>query len=538
MEIKDFVSQNPFEDQMNAAKPLVKKWEKSGLLKNLEGYQKTGMAMLLENQAKQLLKEANTTGTATNAEQWNGVALPLVRRIFGEISTKEFVSVQTMNLPSGLVFFLDFKYTSPSQPGFGSGNMSLFGGSSTASFGRTDVPVDGLYGQGRFAYSINESSSFATVTTASATAATFHYDTRFDAVSGSYFKVTIANASASVLPDMDKNAIRSFVPATSGSVFTVKGYIPALFTYVDSTDTLTFVVSGSGFAANSGSGIKVYYTKQTRPEFRGDFEDTIGTTAAPISSSDYSNGIPQVDLQLRSEAIVAKTRKLKAQWTPEFAQDLNAYHSIDAEAELTSMLSEYISIEIDLEILDMLFQNALTTEYWSTTINEYFDGSNWVTGSVTAVGYTQPTWFATLGTKVQKIRNKIHQLTLRGGANWMVVSPDIATILESIPGYMADNSSDKSKFTMGVQKAGTYNSQVNVFKNPYITSNIILLGFKGSQFLETGAAYCPYVPLMTTPLVYDPDNFTPRRGVMTRYAKKMLRPEFYGRIFVKGLNLI
>jgi len=204
------------------------------------------------------------------------------------------------------------------------------------------------------------------------------------------------------------------------------------------------------------------------------------------------------------------------------------------------MLSEYISQEIDLEILDMLIQNAVTTEKWSAQVGfEYNSASdNFTVGGFTGTAYTQGTWFQTLGTKIQKVSNKIHQKTMRGGANFLVCSPDVATILESIPGYAADTDGTKMQFAMGVQKVGLLNSRFTVYKNPYMTDNVILLGYRGAQFLETGAVYAPYIPLIMTPLVYDPTNFTPRKGVMTRYAKKMVRPEFYGTIKVHGLHLV
>jgi hypothetical protein len=203
------------------------------------------------------------------------------------------------------------------------------------------------------------------------------------------------------------------------------------------------------------------------------------------------------------------------------------------------MLSDYISLEIDLEILDMLKSNALTTEYWSATIGEEYNSSTgaWSEGN-SAVAYQKNTWFQTLGTKLNKVSNKIHQLTLRGGANFVVASPDVCTILESIPGFTVSADKDASSFAAGVTTVGAIANRYTVYKNPYMTSNEILLGFRGSNFLETGAVYAPYVPLIMTPLVYDPTNFTPRRGVMTRYAKKMVRPEYYGRIFVKDLQSI
>jgi hypothetical protein len=243
---------------------------------------------------------------------------------------------------------------------------------------------------------------------------------------------------------------------------------------------------------------------------------------------------------MQSQAITAKTKKLKAVWTPEFAQDLAAYQNIDAEAELTNIMSEYISMEIDLEILDMLIEDAAAaTEYWSAINNQVYSNGGFAANS-SAFYNTQGQWFQTLGTKIQKVSNKIHQLTLRGGANFLITSPTIATILESIPGFASTNNgeADQMEYAFGVQKVGSVNGRYKVYKNPYMTENLILMGYKGSQFLETGAVFAPYIPLIMTPLVYDPETFTPRKGLLTRYAKKMLRPEFFGKIYVSGLNTI
>jgi hypothetical protein len=233
---------------------------------------------------------------------------------------------------------------------------------------------------------------------------------------------------------------------------------------------------------------------------------------------------------------------LKDVWTPEFAQDLNAYHALDAEAELTSIMSEYISLEVDLEILDMLIENAsAATEYWLAINNIAFTSATG-NGTTTNLGFynTQGGWFQTLGTKLQKVSNIIHQKTLRGGANFLVCSPTVATVLESIPGFATTSKGDAAQMTyaFGVQKVGNLNNQYDVYKNPYMTENTILMGFKGKQFLETGAVFAPYIPLIMTPLVYDPDTFTPRKGLLTRYAKKMVRPEFYGKVLVSGLNTL
>ena len=294
------------------------------------------------------------------------------------------------------------------------------------------------------------------------------------------------------------------------------------------------------------------YSLQPKDTSRGDFEDRLGRIddSGGVGTQTGLNrdiGIPEVNLELRSEPIVAKTRKLKAVWTPELAQDLNAYHSVDAEAELTALLSEYVSMEIDLEILDMLINNApaINKERWSARLNREIikTGLNQysIVDQVTAGAggyYTKATWYQTLGNKVQKVSNKIHQLTLRGGANFMVVGPDVATILESIPGFVVNTDGDSAKFAMGVSRVGSFASRFQVYKNPYMQENLILMGFRGNNFLETGAVYSPYIPLIQTPLVYDPVNFTPRRGVMTRYAKKIVRPEFYGLIYVSDTNQV
>jgi hypothetical protein len=238
-----------------------------------------------------------------------------------------------------------------------------------------------------------------------------------------------------------------------------------------------------------------------------------------------------MNVELRQEALVAKTRKLKVVWSPEFAQDLNAYHSIDAEAELTSMLSEYISMEIDMEILAMLDQAALHTGE-TFALSSAAKGYSPIIADATA-RYDFGSWAQTLGYQMQKVSNQIHKSTMRGGANFAVCSPEIASILESIPGFAADTDGTASQFAAGVTKVGSFANRYTIYKNPYReTSDGILMGFRGNQFLETGAVYAPYIPLIMTPLIYDPTNFTPRKGVMTRYAKKVVRPEFYGKVAV------
>ncbi len=538
---------NPMRQRMEETRGLVKKWEPTGLLEGLKDEQKVhGMSVLLENQARQLIDEASATQTSANSEEWSGVALPLVRKIFGELAAQEFVSVQPMNLPSGLIFYLDFKYGT-TQVGHTAGT-DVFGITS----GSGD-PTAGLYGAGRFAYSINDKETGALslhasnvdadeYTTGSVTFADvdFEPDLSSSVVTGNaadngLMKINVAKAALSAVATPDLEGIRGF--SISGSNF--DEFFPAFTKLNAAEDEISFIVRKS--QAIAPGDLKVKFAQEPAETSRGDFEASATTVDSNLSTQDV--GIPQIDIQMRSIPIVAKTRKLKAVWTPELAQDLNAYHSIDAEAELTSLLSEYVSMEIDLEILDMLRINASAkTEKWSAKVGFEIDptGAYFQETSGNSNAYTKGTWFQTLGNKIQAVSNAIHQKTLRGGANFIVVSPETATILESIPGYAttSDGDSTNNQYAMGVQKAGLLNNRYTVYKNPYAFENVILVGFRGSNFLETGAVYAPYVPMIMTPLVYDPVNFTPRKGVMTRYAKKMVRPEFYGLVQVADIDMV
>lgn len=468
MNISDLLPKDAYKNQRDQAKMLTRKWEKTGLLEGLRGPDKGNMAQLLENQARQLVTEANQTGTVAGSEEWSGIALPLIRRIFAEVSAKDFVSVQPMNMPSGLVFWLDVKYGT-GQPGFNTGagkdsqNDSVFGVSDPAkgtgaSYGWS-TPTEGLYGPGRFGYTMNDVSSSALgvasavssteFVTGSVSATDYNFNSEFSQsliVGGSRIhKITVSTASIS---GFDPLGTRAFTLSNSTNSLVYDVY-QEFTKYNQSAGTVTFVVSGAALIA--ADRIVVNYHKQPTSVTRGDFE--AGKTQAG-SNIDTNLDIPELSLELRQDPIVAKTRKLKAKWTPEFAQDLNAYQNIDAEAELTGILGEYISQEIDLEILDMLMTSAPSahTDYWSTRIGWEYNGSAFspITQNLTA--YTQGTWFQTLGTKIQKMSNRIHQATVRGGANFLVCSPLVATILESIPGYAADTDGNQAKFSMGVQK--------------------------------------------------------------------------------------
>ena len=564
--------------QSDAAK-LAAKWEVTGLLEGLKSEtDKNNMSLILENQAKQLVVEQSSVGGGSGygnfsvgqGAEWAGIALPLVRKVFGQIAAKEFVSVQPMNLPSGLVFYLDFQYGTTKNP-FTTGE-SLYGRTGSQYPFSTDPNNlgqnnnGGLYGAGRFTYSTNQFSASVpltgsanggtlptvgagTASFADATWADVNYDSALSAsiVAGQVYEIIVPTAA---LTAFDPDAVRGFIPAYSVGGFTLNdaSLLPNYTSYNYTNSTISFYVTASATvsAANLSGSLTVFYNKATQmsPYNVGDFEAG-NAFAVPNAESSVEIVIPEINIGMRSEAITAKTKKLKAVWTPEFAQDLNAYQALDAEAEVTNIMSEYISLEIDLEILDMLIEDAAAgTEYWTVLNNGVYNPSNSngfdfpTSTSQTGFFNTQGQWFQTLGTKMQKLSNKIHQLTLRGGANFLVCSPTVATVIESIPGFASNSDGDASKmeYAFGVQKAGQLNSRYTVYKNPYMTENTILMGFRGNQFLEAGAVFAPYIPLIMTPLIYDPDTFTPRKGLLTRYAKKMLRPEFYGKIYVSGLN--
>jgi hypothetical protein len=647
-------SANPYKSLQSDAARLAAKWSKTGLLEGLASEtDKNNMSMILENQAKQLVTEESNTGggagygnfTAGKGAQWAGIALPLVRKVFGQIAAKEFVSVQPMNLPSGLVFFLDFQYGTDKMP-FAK-DTSLYGNQDPAgTFG--NAAAGGLYGAGRFSYSTQDdevaaiaaanfeegtadwysdvnadgaySASAAAGSMGLVTMKTAALPANWDATAVAAFYLeqagTIAANGADQLPaftkvnnssvglgdatagDLAESAAITFVAAATASgisadggttsgknakftmtlaggtalanltvtctsggtgyaagdtlVFNGATLVAAGLAAAGTTATLTLTLTAGNQSAvedkiqfvfknkvfNPGAVADCYIVYAPTDRDRGDFEYD-NTNLNPENAA-ATFVIPEINVQMSSEAIVAKTKKLKAVWTPEFAQDLNAYHSLDAEAELTSIMSEYISLEIDLEILAMLIEDAAAgTEYWSAENNLAINAGGVVNSDL---GYynSQGQWFQTLGTKMQKLSNVIHQRTLRGGANFLVCSPSVGTILESIPGFASNSDGDVSKasYAFGVQKAGQMNSRYTVYKNPYMTENTILMGYRGGQFLEAGAVFAPYIPLIMTPMVYDPNTFVPRKGLLTRYAKKMVRPEFYGKILVSGLNTI
>ena len=269
-------------------------------------------------------------------------------------------------------------------------------------------------------------------------------------------------------------------------------------------------------------------------------EEPAPSTGNRANTSAGKNTIAEIDIKVDSIAVTAMTKKLKAKWSPELGQDLNAYHNLDAEVELTQILSEQIALEIDREILNDLVDGATAgTYYWSRSPGLFV---NKTTGAELGASSAAPDftgtvseWYETLVETINDVSAQIHRKTLRGGANFLVTSPEVANILEFTAGFRANITHDSDRGSVGAVNVGSISRKFDVHVDPYFPRNVILVGRKGGSFLESGYVYAPYVPLQVTPTIFGTEDFVPRKGVMTRYAKKMVRPDMYGVVVVRGL---
>jgi len=548
---------------------LLSKWEKTGLLEGLNSERtKHGMASLLENQAKELLREASTMAGG-DVEGFASVAFPIVRRVFGGLIANDLVSVQPMSLPSGLIFFLDFTYGGPQANRLDyRQNDSVYGGGAVGQQITGGVSLAGDLAEQSF-YALNNGYSSPTQSLGV---------TLTVVASG-----TVGDGGASG-DDIDR--LCHFDPDLSGS-FAAVGIIPlASFTGAPAQLNIKDYVT---ITLMTGSAITSLQTTQVRRLTRdADDQDVLvagiaahdlvfigtGTDIANASSSldaavsasfiiddNFVNGtgqpgsvagaaswgleneglIPEIDIKVDSVAVTAKTKKLKAKWTPELAQDLNAYHNLDAEVELTSILSEHIALEIDQEILEDLVKGATAdTLYWSRSPGKFVNrttGASVVTATSVFPDFTGNVseWYETLIETINDVSAQIHRKTLRGGANFIVCSPEVANILEFTAGFRGSVTHDDDRGQVGAVKVGSISKKWDVYVDPYFPRNVVLAGRKGSSFLESGYVYAPYVPLQMTPTIFGVEDFVPRKGVMTRYAKKMVRPDMYGLVIIEDL---
>lgn len=552
---------------------LLDKWERTGLLEGLETTRtKDTMARLLENQAKELLREASTMAGG-DVEGFAAVAFPIVRRVFGALIANDLVSVQPMSLPSGLIFFLDFQHTSAKLNAAAA--ESLYGGNVVGQEITGGVSIDdsgtSRLGEKSF-YALNQGSSSptgsATVAVANVAdsgegvfmvgnaAGTDKY-LRFDPdlASGSYAQVlhlTLTDAQRAVmgLDGSNQNPVALNVKL---GAFGAASTSPSGSTLVRrltkaSGSILEVVVHATGSFSSVAGSTGDSATTIIHP-LVDDFTGTpaAGSTnalGAVVGTDDWgleaNEGIAEIDIKVDSISVTAVTKKLKAKWTPELGQDLNAYHNLDAEVELTSILSEQIALEIDREIVEDLIKGATAgTYYWSRSPGLFVKRT---TGAELGAATKAPDftgtvseWYETLVETINDVSAQIHRKTLRGGANFLVVGPEVANILEFTSGFRAKITADDSKGQVGAVNVGSISKKWDVYVDPYFPRNVVLVGRKGGSFLESGYVYAPYVPLQVTPTIFGVEDFVPRKGVMTRYAKKMVRPDMYGLVIVRGL---
>ncbi|MBI79873.1 MAG: hypothetical protein CMQ51_05575 [Gammaproteobacteria bacterium] len=532
---------------------LLTKWERTGLLEGLDvDRDRQTMARLLENQAKELLREASTMAGG-DVEGFAAVAFPIVRRVFGSLIANELVSVQPMSLPSGLIFFLDFQHTN-ARLDYAAAD-SIYGGGVVGQQITGGVSLVSSSAEGSF-YNLNQGYTSPTGSTdltfadggdgvyIVGNAASTDKNHRFDPdlESGSYAQKLTVTLSEAQEAEMGLSNGGN-VMALSGAFGTGVHLLRRLSAYNASTRQLSMVIWKSSTFSDANGSIA------TAHPIADDFTGTAaaGSTnalGAVVGDSEWGlenqETIPEIDIKVDSVSVTAVTKKLKAKWTPELGQDLNAYHNLDAEVELTSILSEQIALEIDREILGDLVTGATAgTYYWSRSPGLFVtrDTGAEIGASSAAPDFTGTVseWYETLVETINDVSAQIHRKTLRGGANFLVCGPEVANILEFTSGFRAKVSHDDAKGQVGAVNVGSLSKKWDVIVDPYFPRNVVLVGRRGNSFLESGYVYSPYVPLQVTPTIFGVEDFVPRKGVMTRYAKKMVRPDMYGIVVVRGL---
>ena len=466
---------------LNEAKQLETRWAKTGLLSNIEDkYVRSATAVLLENQ--RLVNEASTD--TSDIAQFKRISIPLVRRIYPQLIANKIVSVQPLLGPTGLVYYLRFRYSSNKGATRGADNNAGFPGDDANSLMQR---ADG----------------------------TANLDVW-------YTHQFIQGEATSVDDGADVSATYAAFEHTPVLAGTVTGTV-----YDGSTAVQTFVVSSAGAFTFSDVGAPAI--KATAGSLNNSTgELTLTWNSAPganhvVVNYEYNmecqQDLPEINLVVESEDITAKTRKLKAVWSYEAQQDLRSQHNLDAEAELTAVLAQEINLEIDREVLGDLRDNAGTVTAWDFN---------------TSLGETIKEKYESLYVKLVEVSAVIHRKTLRGGANWVVTSPEVASMFETATAGFAPAPSETFTSSLGIQYVGTVNNRWRLYKDPLFPSNQLLMGYKGDTYLDSGYFYCPYVPLTQTPVVLDPESFCPRKGILTRYGKKLLREgaKFYARMSI------
>ena len=563
----------------------INKWDKLGFLEGLKGHMRENVAQLYENQASYLINEASST---SDTGAFETVVFPIVRRVFSKLLANDIVSVQAMNLPIGKLFYF-VPNIQAYQPGtsehyapYGSPNQAA---GQTPNSGYDYNNTKDLYDRfyegnepaldppGLFDYSKGQYSAITTEVGTVAWLADQLVPSAYTV--GNYRKVLIImsgfasdGAGKLIGPDgqpMDNEAFLSdlTVYGSAANVYTsgntnnaylfrvvTQRYGKGIVQYGNNNSTLVFPNSktdGGQYDNLCDAQGKIYLEVDLQVPVcitcGGSMDGYTGSTFSSTTATnnafsatyriyknlEFEDRIGEVSFDLMSVTVSVTERKLRAQWSPEMAQDVAAFHNIDAEAELTALLSEQVAAEIDREILRDLRKGAAWNLRW--------DYNGWKRLGSNAVPYTQKDWNQTLITAINQISAQIHKSTLRGGANWIVVSSEISAIFDDLEYFHVSNAApEQDQYNMGIERVGTLAGRYQVYRDPYFPANQVLMGHKGTSLLDTGYIYAPYVPLQLTPTMYNPFNFTPIKGIMTRYAKKMVNNRFYGRITVDGVR--
>jgi len=543
----------------------IKKWDDLGFLEGLEGHQKDNIAQLYENQASYLINEAAVADASGSFET---VVFPIIRRVFSKLLANDIVSVQAMNLPIGKLFYFIPKiqerngtahwppYGYPntggtSQDGYPAGQKSLYDrfyeGNDNADQGLFDYSKGNytaisITGATLVTFSNGVETSGVTIASGATTYSVIVRVTGFTAAPGAG-KLAGPNGN-----EMDTEEFLASLQVTSALVqsgaalpfhVVTQKYGKGIVEYGQKTAGITGMYNDICDATGSiylSIDLEDYTPTSGFTQFTGvalDGADFV-VTYRQYASLEFEEEIGEVSFDLASVTVSVTERKLRATWSPELAQDVSAFHNIDAEAELTSLLSEQIAAEVDREILRDLRKGAAWSAKWD--YNEWKYGA---IGKTPFMGYTQKDWNQTLVTKINQLSAQIHKTTLRGGANWIVVSSEVSAVFDDLEYFHVSNANpEQDQYNMGIEKIGTLAGRYQVYRDPYFPPNKILIGHKGKSLLDAGYIYAPYVPLQLTPTMYNPFNFTPIKGIMTRYAKKLVNNRYFATIDVKGIFVI
>jgi hypothetical protein len=522
------------------------RWEKIGLLEGLEGNVKENCAQLFENQLSHMINESTES---YNSGQFETVAFPVIRRVFAKLLANDIVSVQALNLPIGKLYYINPKASERVQV-----NAAQFANTSpdgayanaatTVLSARTQFESRSLYDAFYATEYAEEGASLFDRSKGEITVVTGATSLPFPYAPGTkYLTVVVGGFSTTfegklVGPTgvpMDTESFLAGLKIKSSANFTAPAPFVSESLLAGTSIPFNVKVQKYGQAMVDKLGNMTLLVDLTYAGTDG-YQALSASTGTPAFSFEYrvysdmeeDSRMAEVTFQLDQVTVSVETRKMRAQWTPELAQDVSAFQNIDAEAELTALLSEQMAAEIDREILRDLRRGAAWTSRW-----DY----NGIRRQTTAYMGTQKDWNQTLVTKINQISAQIHKATLRGGASWIVVSPEVSAVFDDLEYFHVSNASpEQDKYNMGIEKIGTLSGRYLVYRDPYSPANTVLIGHKGTSILETGYIYAPYVPMQLTPVMYNPFDFTPIRGIMTRYAKKMVLNRYYGRIYCDGLT--